>query len=44
MYDKYRNVVGHFEPTPSWEEADYFWDGHQTRKLSYISDVSHPIQ
>lgn len=44
MYDKYRNVVGIFlNQLQAGKELTIFGDGHQTRKFSYISDVSYPI-
>jgi len=44
MYDKYRNVVGIFlNQLQAGRELTIFGDGHQTRKFSYISDVSYPI-
>lgn len=44
MYDKYRNVVGIFlNQLQSGKSLIVFGDGSQTRKFSYISDVSYPI-
>ena len=44
MYDKYRNVVGIFlNQLQAGKELTIFGDGYQTRKFSYISDVSYPI-
>ncbi|CAL6325435.1 unnamed protein product [Bathycoccus prasinos] len=44
MYDKYRNVVGIFlNQLQAGKELTIFGDGYQTRKYSYISDVSYPI-
>ncbi len=44
MYDKYRNVVGIFlNHLQADKELTIFGDGHQTRKFSYVSDVSYPI-
>lgn len=44
MYDKYRNVVGIFlNQLQAGRDLTIFGDGHQTRKFSYISDVSYPI-
>ena len=44
MYDKYRNVVGIFlNQLQAGNKLTIFGDGHQTRKFSYISDVSYPI-
>jgi UDP-glucose 4-epimerase len=44
MYDKYRNVVGIFlNQLQSGKKLTIFGDGSQTRKFSYISDVSLPI-
>ena len=44
MYDKYRNVVGIFlNQLQAGNKLTIFGDGHQTRKFSYISDVSLPI-
>ena len=44
MYDKYRNVVGIFlNQLQSGKKLTVFGDGEQTRKFSYISDVSLPI-
>lgn len=44
MYDKYRNVVGIFlNQLQAGKQLTIFGDGHQTRKFSYISDVSYPI-
>mmetsp|Transcript_2289 Transcript_2289/g.8166 ORF Transcript_2289/g.8166 Transcript_2289/m.8166 type:complete len:406 (-) Transcript_2289:2180-3397(-) len=44
MYDKYRNVVGIFlNQLQAGKDLTVFGDGHQTRKFSYISDVSFPI-
>ena len=44
MYDKYRNVVGIFlNQLQSGNKLTIFGDGHQTRKFSYISDMSFPI-
>jgi UDP-glucose 4-epimerase len=44
MYDKYRNVVGIFlNQLQAGKELTIFGDGDQTRKFSYISDVSYPI-
>jgi len=44
MYDKYRNVVGIFlNQLQVGKRLTIFGDGYQTRKFSYISDVSLPI-
>jgi len=44
MYDKYRNVVGIFlNQLQAGKDLTIFGDGYQTRKFSYISDVSYPI-
>jgi UDP-glucose 4-epimerase len=44
MYDKYRNVVGIFlNQLQAGRSLTVFGDGLQTRKFSYISDVSYPI-
>ena len=44
MYDKYRNVVGIFlNQLQANKPLTVFGDGQQTRKFSYISDVSFPI-
>ena len=44
MYDKYRNVVGIFlNQLQAGKHLTVFGDGSQTRKFSYISDVSFPI-
>lgn len=44
MYDKYRNVVGIFlNQLQAGKKLTIFGDGSQTRKFSYISDVSFPI-
>lgn len=44
MYDKYRNVVGIFlNQLQSGKDLTIFGDGGQTRKFSYVSDVSFPI-
>lgn len=44
MYDKYRNVVGIFlNQLQAGKPLTIFGDGAQTRKFSYISDVSYPI-
>ena len=44
MYDKYRNVVGIFlNQLQAGKNLTVFGDGRQTRKFSYISDVSFPI-
>jgi len=44
MYDKYRNVVGIFlNQLQAGKSLTVFGDGLQTRKFSYISDVSYPI-
>lgn len=44
MYDKYRNVVGIFlNQLQSGQDMTIFGDGTQTRKFSYVSDVSYPI-
>jgi UDP-glucose 4-epimerase len=44
MYDKYRNVVGIFlNQLQAGKKLTIFGDGYQTRKFSYISDVSYPI-
>jgi UDP-glucose 4-epimerase len=44
MYDKYRNVVGIFlNQLQAGRDLTIFGDGYQTRKFSYISDVSYPI-
>lgn len=44
MYDKYRNVVGIFlNQLQAGKDLTVFGDGTQTRKFSYISDVSFPI-
>ncbi|KAK3281328.1 hypothetical protein CYMTET_10876 [Cymbomonas tetramitiformis] len=44
MYDKYRNVVGIFLNQLSQNKAmSIFGDGSQTRKFSYIDDVSKPL-
>jgi len=44
MYDKYRNVVGIFlNQLQAGKDLTVFGNGKQTRKFSYISDVSFPI-
>ena len=44
MYDKYRNVVGIFlNQLQAGKNLTVFGDGAQTRKFSYITDVSFPI-
>ena len=44
MYDKYRNVVGIFlNQLQAGKDLTIFGAGYQTRKFSYISDVSYPI-
>jgi UDP-glucose 4-epimerase len=44
MYDRYRNVIGIFmNQLQSGKSLTVFGDGSQTRKFSYISDVSFPI-
>ena len=44
MYDKYRNVVGIFlNQLQIGKRLTIFGDGQQTRKFSYIDDVSLPI-
>ena len=44
MYDKYRNVVGIFlNQLQAGKQLTVFGDGSQTRRFSYISDVSFPI-
>ena len=44
MYDKYRNVVGIFlNQLQAGQDLTIFGNGYQTRKFSYISDVSYPI-
>jgi UDP-glucose 4-epimerase len=44
MYDRYRNVIGIFlNQLQAGKQLTVFGDGLQTRKFSYISDVSYPI-
>ena len=44
MYDKYRNVVGIFlNQLKAGKDLTVFGNGFQTRKFSYITDVSYPI-
>ena len=44
MYDRYRNVIGIFmNQLQAGKALTVFGDGEQTRKFSYISDVSYPI-
>ncbi|OUS41797.1 putative NAD dependent epimerase/dehydratase, partial [Ostreococcus tauri] len=44
MYDRYRNVIGIFmNQLQAGKPLTVFGDGDQTRKFSYISDVSYPI-
>jgi len=44
MYDKYRNVVGIFlNQLQAGKKLTIFGSGFQTRKFSFISDVSLPI-
>jgi UDP-glucose 4-epimerase len=44
MYDRYRNVIGIFlNQLQAGKQLTVFGDGQQTRKFSYISDVSYPI-
>ena len=44
MYDPYRNVIGIFmNQLQLGKDLTVFGDGTQTRKFSFISDVSYPI-